>query len=262
MGDSAAVQKIVDQRNPAISNSTESWSVEGVLSGIINPPLKTTPAPISPIPFFHLLERLKTTPREGWRRFSIDNGESIADHMYRMSIITMMAPASLSSRLNIPRCTKMALVHDMAESLVGDITPVDGVNKMEKNRRESETMSFITKQMLGSIGDGGKEGESIRAIWQEYEDNMTLEAKFVHDVDKLELILQMVEYEKRHDGKIDLGEFVWVSKNIVTFEVKKWCAEVLQEREDYWQLKAQGREIGGLDLGTDLLRLVKEGDEN
>jgi 5'-deoxynucleotidase YfbR-like HD superfamily hydrolase len=33
---------------------------------------------------------LKTTKREGWRRFGI-NGESISDHMYRMSIMTMMA---------------------------------------------------------------------------------------------------------------------------------------------------------------------------
>jgi putative hydrolase of HD superfamily len=26
----------------------------------------------SPVPFFHMLERLKTTKREGWRRFGID----------------------------------------------------------------------------------------------------------------------------------------------------------------------------------------------
>jgi len=27
----------------------------------------------SPLPFFHLLERLKTTKREGWRRFGIES---------------------------------------------------------------------------------------------------------------------------------------------------------------------------------------------
>ena len=46
----------------------------------------------SPVPFFHLLERLKTTKRAGWKRFGIENAESISDHMYRMSILTMMAP--------------------------------------------------------------------------------------------------------------------------------------------------------------------------
>lgn len=119
--------------------------------------------------------------------------------------------------------------------MVGDITPADGIDKAEKNRRESETMDFLTKQLLGSVGQGGKEaGASIHEIWQEYEDGQTLESKFVHDVDKLELVLQMVEYEKKHEGRLDLGEFVWVAGRIVLEEVKAWCKEILKEREAYW----------------------------
>jgi putative hydrolase of HD superfamily len=30
--------------------------------------------------------------------------------------------------------------------------------------------------------------------WPEYKDSETLESKFVHDVEKIELVLQMVEY--------------------------------------------------------------------
>ncbi|MCJ1479369.1 hypothetical protein MMC13_008054 [Lambiella insularis] len=207
--------------------------------------------PTSPVPFFHLLERLKTTPREGWRRFNIDNGESISDHMYRMSIITMLAPTSLSSQLDVPRCTKMALIHDMAESLVGDITPVDNVSKKEKCRRETTSMHYLTTHLLGKVERGGKEaGNDMRKIWQEYEDNKTLEAKFVHDVDKLELVLQMVEYEKRY-GKLDLGEFAWVAEKIVLKEVKMWCAEILQEREQYWE--GMGIHVRGLDIGKTVI---------
>lgn len=98
----------------------------------------------SPLAFLHVLEKLKTTPREGWRRRGVEHGgrlseiiyihiividlaiESIADHMYRMSIISMLCPDPSVDR---DRCVKMALVHDMAESLVGDITPIDGVDK-------------------------------------------------------------------------------------------------------------------------------------
>ena len=46
--------------------------------------------------------------------------------MYRMSIISMLCP---DPTVNRDHCVKMAIVHDMAESLVGDITPVDGVDK-------------------------------------------------------------------------------------------------------------------------------------
>jgi len=160
--------------------------------------------------------------------------------MYRMSIITMLAPTSLSLLLDIPRCTKMALIHDMAEIIVGDITPIDGVSKEEKSRRETEAMEYLTKNLLGAVGNGGKEaGIGFREVWQEYEDNKTLEAKFVHDVDKLELILQMIEYEKRYQGKLDLGEFSRVAEGIVLVEVQEWCAELLKERRKFWNDRKQ-----------------------
>lgn len=191
----------------------------------------------SPVPFFHLLERLKTTKREGWRRFGISYGESISDHMYRMAIMTMLAPPSLAARLNIPHCTKMALIHDMAESLVGDITPVDKhVSKAEKARREGEVMDYITKNLLGGVPGGGLTGEEIRRVFQEYEDNETLEARFVHDVDKMELLLQMVEYERALGA--DLSEFCHVAQRIQLPEVKEWAATVLKEREAFWRERA------------------------
>lgn len=207
--------------------------------------LSTLPTPMpkshsaSPVPFFHMLERLKLTKREGWRRFGINNGESISDHMYRMSILTMLAPPSLSSRLNIPHCTKMALVHDMAEALVGDITPVDGVKKEEKSRREALTMNYLTRTLLGNVA--GDEGRRLKEIWEEYEANETLEAKFVHDIDKMELVLQMMEYERARKGEVDLGEFSWVAERIVLPEVRQWCEEVLQERAAFW--KSLGKEM-------------------
>lgn len=151
--------------------------------------------------------------------------------MYRMSLITLFAPPSLSSKINIPHCTKMALVHDMAEALVGDITPMDGVAKDEKNRREKTTMDFFTNSLLGKV-NGGITGKEIYDIWCEYEDGKTLESKFVHDVDKIELVLQMVEYERSHN--LDLGDFSWVASRIELPEVKEWADEVLKERENFW----------------------------
>lgn len=116
---------------------------------------------------------------------------------------------------------------------MGDITPVDGVAKHEKNRREATTMEYFTKSLLGRV-NGGTPGAELNAIWQEYEDGETLESKFVHDVDKIELILQMMDYERGHDRALDLGEFSWVASRIVLEEVKAWADEVLKEREDFW----------------------------
>ena len=58
---------IVPNPNPTI---TEPWTVEKVLGTI--PTGKPVEGTSSPVEYFHLLERLKTTKREGWRRFGID----------------------------------------------------------------------------------------------------------------------------------------------------------------------------------------------
>ena len=212
----------------------------------LNP--STIKSTTSPIQFFHILERLKTTKRQGWGDSGIKDVESIADHMYRMSIITMLCPQSLVKRLNIdvPRCTKMALIHDMAESLVGDLTPsqknrIEGeCGKGEKSRREAAVMRYFGEDMLGNVegGDAGNQagdaGKDFIGVWQEYEDSKTNNSKFVHDVDKIELMLQMVEYERKGRGSQDLREFTEVADRIQLQEMKDWWVELKAERKEMW----------------------------
>lgn len=81
----------------------------------------------------------------------------------------------------------------------------------------------------------GDAGEQIREAWEEYEGMTTLESRFVHDVDKLELVLQMMEYERRGEGQVDLGEFVHVAEGVGLDEMKAWCREVLTERVEFWE---------------------------
>ena len=146
--------------------------------------------------------------------------------------MTMLAPPELASKINIPHCTKMALIHDMAESLVGDITPVDThIPKAEKARREAEVMEYITKTLLGNVPGAALSAQEIQRVFKEYEDDETLEAHFVHDIDKMELLLQMVEYERSH--KTDLSEFERVAARIQLPEIQAWAAQVVKERPKY-----------------------------
>ncbi|KAG5967066.1 hypothetical protein E4U57_001396 [Claviceps arundinis] len=228
---------------PAVHVSGQ-WEVDKVVDKI--PGGRPTVGGDSPLAFFHALERLKTTKREGWRRFGIERGESISDHMYRMSIISMFAPPSLAPRLNLPKCMKMCLIHDMAELLVGDITPVDGVPKPEKSRRESLTMDFLTKSLFGNKHDAAV-GQEIRDIWDEYEESKTLDSHYVHDIDKMELLLQMTEYERRAEGALDLNEFAYVKRMMTLPETRAWADELLRDRDAFWADKKQGSVYGEKD---------------
>ncbi|KAJ0763805.1 putative HD/PDEase domain, 5'-deoxynucleotidase YfbR/HDDC2 [Helianthus annuus] len=134
--------------------------------------------------------------RKGWVNQGIKGSESIADHMYRMALMALVADDLPG--INRERCIKIALVHDIAEAIVGDITPSDGVPKVEKSRLEQAALNEMC-EVLG----GGKRAEEIKELWREYEDNASLEANLVKDFDKIEMILQALEYETEHDRILD-----------------------------------------------------------
>lgn len=154
--------------------------------------------------FLHTVEKLKLEKRTGWHLCGIPfvRTESIADHMYRMAIMASMIQDDSIDKF---KAVKMALVHDMAEAIVGDITPACGVSEEEKYRLESEAMQTI-RDMLGDNPFGAEAQE----LWLEYAANGTQEAHFVKDIDKTELIVQVVEYE--NSFKINFQEWLTNSR--------------------------------------------------
>ncbi|XP_073145112.1 uncharacterized protein [Henckelia pumila] len=180
------------------------------------------PSPSSAIDFLSLCHRLKTTKRAGWVRKEVQQPESIADHMYRMGLMALIA--SDLPGVNREKCIKMAIVHDIAEAIVGDITPADGIPKLEKSRREREALESMC-ELLG----GGPRAKEINDLWMEYEDNSSLEAKVVKDFDKVEMILQALEYENEQ-GK-DLEEFFESTAGKFQTDLgKAWALEVASRR--------------------------------
>ncbi|KAL9300455.1 putative HD/PDEase domain, metal-dependent nucleoside 5'-monophosphatase [Arabidopsis thaliana] len=176
----------------------------------------------SAIDFLSLCTRLKTTPRAGWIKRDVKDPESIADHMYRMGLMALIS--SDIPGVNRDKCMKMAIVHDIAEAIVGDITPSCGISKEEKNRRESEALEHMCK-LLG----GGERAKEIAELWREYEENSSPEAKVVKDFDKVELILQALEYEQ-DQGK-DLEEFFQSTAGKFQTDIgKAWASEIVSRR--------------------------------
>ena len=72
---------------------------------------------------------LKELDRSGWKRVGVENPESVAAHTWGMCwLILVLAPHEIDQL----RALKLAIIHDLAEARVGDITPHDGVSKAEK----------------------------------------------------------------------------------------------------------------------------------
>ena len=119
--------------------------------------------------------------------------ESVADHMYRMSMLSFMV---VDPKVNKDRLMKVCMVHDLAESIVGDITPHDGVSKEEKRHLEETALrKIITDIEYPEIV------EEILSLWLEYEEGGSMEAQLAREFDKFEMILQALEYEQAQPEK-------------------------------------------------------------
>lgn len=95
---------------------------------------------------------------------------------------------------------KLFKVHDLAESIVGDLTPYCGVSKEEKRRREENAIVEISNLI-------GSNGENMLKLFEEYEKQESAEAKFVKDCDRYDMVLQAFEYEKRDETPNKHQEF-------------------------------------------------------
>jgi len=158
--------------------------------------------------FFKTAANLKKISRQGWiDKLSLDNPESVADHTYSMAVIGMVI--SDLENYNSEKIIKMILLHDLAESKIGDITP-EQLNKEKKNELENNVFNKIIKNLPNLIKS------QYLQIWQEYQENTSLESKLVHQIDKLEMALQAKIYKNDGHSQKKLESFFESAKIDIT----------------------------------------------
>nr|CAD7261270.1 unnamed protein product [Timema shepardi]CAD7571781.1 unnamed protein product [Timema californicum] len=124
----------------------------------------------------------------------------------------------------------MALVHDLAECIVGDITPFCGVVQSEKHRRETEAMKHIA-------GLAGNAGEELFDLYKEYESQVTPEAKVVKELDRFDMVLQAFEYEKEQQCPHKLQEFFDSTEGKFTHPILSTLIDELsKQRKEYEEI--------------------------
>jgi putative hydrolase of HD superfamily len=158
--------------------------------------------------FFKTAMNLKKIQRKGWMdKLSISNPESVADHSYSMAIMGMFI--SDLENYNTEKMIKMILLHDLAESEIGDYTP--GQIPLEK-KNDLENEAFL--KILENLPDLIK--SNYLSIWKEYRENNSSESKMVHQLDRLEMALQAKTYENEGHPKEKLESFFESAKNEIS----------------------------------------------
>ncbi len=151
---------------------------------------------------------LKRLPRTGWLLNGVLPCESVADHSCAVALLAIAlaeavnaewAAEGLEYPLDIGRVVTIAVVHDLAESLLTDLPKrsTDLLGKAVKHRAEATA--------LAAVLEGVAHGERYARLWEEYNSAASPEARLVRDADKLEMVHQALVYERA--GHRTLEEF-------------------------------------------------------
>ena len=172
--------------------------------------------------FFKTAANLKNISRQGWiDKLSLDSPESVADHSYSMAIMSMVI--SDLENYNSEKILKMVLLHDLAESKIGDYTP-DQISKEKKKEMENKAFFEIVRNLPDSVRT------QYLKIWQEYQENNSPESKIVHQIDRLEMALQAKLYQKEGHSKEKLYSFFESAKiDIVHPKLKELFRKILED---------------------------------
>ena len=149
--------------------------------------------------FFYIVSELKKTPRKGWKeKIGTSHPESVADHSFSVAVMAMVF--SDLKKLDTQKMLKMALLHDLSESITGDFTPEE-ISKNDKKEIENQTMNEILSRLPSELAN------EYAKIWNEFQEGTSKESILMHEIDRLEMAMQALKYNAEGYPKEKLALF-------------------------------------------------------
>lgn len=143
---------------------------------------------------------LKYLPRTGWLQRGQTNVESIAEHTFGVAMLALLIGDQVP-RIDRGRLLAIALLHDMAEVLVGDL-PFSArrlFGQSAKHEAERQAMHELLNHLPP------EQEQEYLELWTEYHNGGSREARLVKLIDRIEMLAQALAYERA--GSQVMGEF-------------------------------------------------------
>lgn len=171
--------------------------------------------------FIELIYNLKELKRTGWVKRKFKNPESIADHSFMVTLLAYLF--AKENKLNVNKCIKLALIHDLGESIIGDIVTYNKTKDFKIKKQELELKAINKLSKL-------TKNKELENLFKELLQNKTKESKFVHELDKLDVFIQSKIYSKRGDS--DYESFKNEIKKIVTYKNIKDIIKIIDDKKE------------------------------
>jgi len=150
------------------------------------------------IEVFYEFNHLKSLYRQGWLRVGIprEHCETVAEHTLGVTLLALFLADEYFPELDKWKLMLMGLLHDFGEIYAGDIVP-GKMTLEDKHRLERKSVEQVFARL--------PKGNDYLAVWEEFEAGQTAEARFMKEIDRLEMGLQASVYE--HEKLGDLSVF-------------------------------------------------------
>ncbi len=174
------------------------------------------------IEVFFEINNLKALYRQGWLRHDIPKAqcETVAEHTLGVTLLALFLADQCFPRLDTAKLLRMGLLHDFGEIYAGDIVP-GKMSLADKHELEKKSVERVFARL--------PRGQDYLAIWQEFEDGQTAEARFMKEIDRLEMGLQASVYEHEKLGDLSVF-FESTDKALTTPELRDILAALLALR--------------------------------
>ncbi|MEV6416381.1 HD domain-containing protein [Kribbella sp. NPDC051718] len=145
------------------------------------------------IAFAYEMGVLKRLRRAGWWHAGVRDPESVSEHSLRVAQLAALIAAEEGG--DPARAAYMGMWHDSQETRIGDI-PHSARPYVEVASNER-----ITEDQIAGLPD--RAAKSVRDAVTEYEACETIEARCAKDADRLECLMQAVEYQEAGYTRVD-----------------------------------------------------------
>jgi putative hydrolase of HD superfamily len=184
--------------------------------------LEQTLASVSPrlsdqIRFLMEIDRLKQVVRAN--RISGDSRcENTAEHSWHVAMLGLVLAEHANEPVDVNRVMMLLLVHDIIEIDADDTPLYDEVGRLDKRLREEKAADRLFALLPND------QAQYFRRLWDEYEDNLTPEAKMAHAADRLLPILlnHAVGGGSWNNASVDLAREVSLTSSIDNGSAVLW----------------------------------------
>jgi putative hydrolase of HD superfamily len=137
--------------------------------------------------------QMKNLARAGWVLLGIPDPESVAEHSFRVAVVGLVLAAIDGA--DPFRTAGLALMHDFHETRIGD---VPSVGRAYVSTAAPEAIT--AHQTAGLPHEAAKVLQALTAEYEATEPGRSREAALAHDADKIETLIQAIEYEAQGYG--------------------------------------------------------------